>query len=274
MPEGDTVHRAAAELDAALTGRVLTRAELRVPRYAATDLTGATVERTRAHGKHLFLDLLTHGRALTLHSHLKMEGAWHVYRPGGRWRRPPHTARVVLATATAQAIGFDLGLVRLDAPERIAASVADLGPDPLRPDWDADEAIRRLAADPDRTIGEALLDQRRIAGLGNVYRCELCFLRGLHPSAPVGEVELAPLVALAYRTINDNVVRRVRVFTGVDRPGQDLWVHGRENRPCRRCGTPIRRGRLGGGEGLERVLWWCPRCQPPGRATMGAGGTR
>ncbi|WP_392507485.1 Fpg/Nei family DNA glycosylase [Naumannella halotolerans] len=262
MPEGDTTYRAAKQLREALQGATLTRAELRVPRYASTDLRGFTVTASRVIGKNLLLDLRRGDRELTLHSHLKMEGAWHVYSPGQRWRRPGFTARVVLGTSEHQAVGFDLGLVRLGTPEQTAASLADLGPDPLAADFDADEAVRRLAADPERSIGEALLDQTVIAGLGNVYRCELCFLTGVHPAAPVGEVDLPPLVELAHTMINRNADQWGRNFSPSGGPREFLWVHMRERRPCRRCGTAIRQARFGGETGMERFIWWCPRCQP------------
>ena len=133
-----------------------------------------------------------------------------------------------------------------------------LGPDLLGPDWDAGEAARRLREDPDRTAGEALLDQRNLAGIGNVYKSEILFLRGIRPWRPVGKIkDVDALVSLAHRMLDANKDRVERVTTGVPRRGQQVWVYGRKGQPCRRCGTPIRQAELG-----ERVTYWCPSCQP------------
>lgn len=263
MPEGDTVYRAAHNLDAALHGAVLTRCDVRVPRYATVDLTGETVERVAARGKHL----LMHVGASIIHSHLKMEGAWHLYRPGARWRRPAHEARIVLGTAEWSAVGFALG--KLEILPRAAEDdvVGYLGPDVLGADWDADEAERRIAAVPERAIGLALLDQRNLAGIGNVYRNEVCFLRGVLPMRPVQQVsDLPRLIGLAKRVMEANKNRVDRTLTGDTRSGRQDWVYGRAGKPCRRCGTTIRGGMLGdpvqsGRGSTDREIYWCPRCQ-------------
>jgi endonuclease-8 len=161
MPEGDTLHNLAARLRPVLAGNVLTGCDLRVPRYATVDLTGRTVDAVTARGKHL---LIAAGD-LTLHSHLKMEGEWHVYRPGERWRRPGHTVRAVLAVDGAQVVGFSLGLVEVLRTDGVGGALAHLGPDPLGPDWDPELAAANLAADPRRPVGLALLDQRILAGV-------------------------------------------------------------------------------------------------------------
>ncbi|QWL29283.1 Fpg/Nei family DNA glycosylase [Rathayibacter toxicus] len=261
MPEGDTVYRSARHLAQALDGHTITRCDVRVPRYATVDLRGETLDSVVSRGKHLLMRV---GNTV-IHSHLAMEGSWHLYRLDGarpQWRRPAHTARIVLETGQWQAVGFELGLLEI-VPRRAETEIVGyLGPDLLGPDWDAQEALRRLRAEPQRPLGLALLDQRILAGLGTVYRAELCFLRGLLPTRPVGESgDLARTIALAKRLITANSERAERTTTGVNRPGQRLFVYGREHQPCRRCGTTIRRGELGDDDLRMRVSYWCPRCQ-------------
>lgn len=283
MPEGDTVHRAARQIDVALAGGVLDRAELRVPRFAAVDLRGRRVESARARGKHLFVVVGadTAGRdPVTLHAHLKMEGRIHVHRAGERWRFPAHTARLVLRAGDIEVVGTELGLLRALTPAEADHAVAHLGPDLLGADWDdaasPGEVVRRLGQRPSRTVGEALLDQRTVAGIGTIYRAELCFLRGVDPRDRVEDVpDLLALVRLARRLLAANVDRAVRVTTGHGRRGRELWVYGRDGRPCRRCGTPIETFRLGGAadpaeptDSLDRIAYRCPSCQSS-RATLG-----
>ncbi|MEJ3404943.1 DNA-formamidopyrimidine glycosylase family protein [Rathayibacter sp. YIM 133350] len=258
MPEGDTVYQAANRLRAALAGEVLTRTDIRVPRYATLDLAGETVDSVASRGKHLLIRV----GEFTLHSHLKMEGAWRVFAPGERWNRPAFQARAVLTTADAVAVGFELGLFEVLARSAEEDAVGYLGPDLLGTDWDAAEAERRIRNGPEVPIDVALLDQRNLAGLGNVYANELCFLRGVRPQRPVAEVpDLPKVIDLGHRLITANRDRIARVTTGVDRRGQRLWVYGRGGEPCRRCGTRIEQGELGRVEGQERVTYWCPRCQ-------------
>lgn len=265
MPEGDTVYRTAARLHDALAGDTLSRSDFRIPSLATKDLSGARVDRVRAVGKHLFIDLAgAGGRTLSIHSHLMMEGAWHVYGPGERWRRPGFTARAVLRAGDVSAVGFDLGVLELTADP--AAAVAHLGPDLLGDDWDPVRAAQNLTAVSDRELGLALLDQRVMAGIGNIYRSELCFLAGLHPGAPVSAVpDPAGLADSAHRLLTANALTPIRSTTGERRRGRELWVYGRDGRPCRRCGTAIVRGTLGSGTGpaAERVIYFCPACQPP-----------
>ena len=193
MPEGDTVWRTALHLDKALTGAVLTETDFRVPAHATLDLSGQRVEATIARGKHLLTRIgPVDGTGHTLHTHLKMEGAWHLYKPDTRWRRPAHEARVVLRTESWTAVGFSLGIVEVVARDAEDTVVGHLGPDLLGPDWDEDEALRRLLADPTRPVADAILDQRNLAGLGNLYKNELCFLAGAHPRLPVGDVPRPP----------------------------------------------------------------------------------
>ena len=259
MPEGDTVWNTAQALHRALAGGRLLGSDFRVPRLATTDLTGATVLESACRGKHLLLRLAAPDRRLTLHSHLRMDGSWRTYRPGARWTGgPAHLIRVVLRTADAVAVGYhlhDLVLVPTDEEDTL---VGHLGPDLLGPDWDPDEAVRRLAADPDATIAEAVLDQRNLAGIGNLYKCELLYLRGLWPWTPVRDVpDLPGLVALAHKLLAANRGRWTQSTTGSLHNGQTTYVYGRRGRPCRRCGTLIDKA-----EQADRVTYWCPTCQP------------
>ncbi|OLL16716.1 MULTISPECIES: DNA-formamidopyrimidine glycosylase family protein [unclassified Rhodococcus (in: high G+C Gram-positive bacteria)] len=259
MPEGDTVFQAATRLRRALAGKPLTRCDIRVPRYATVDLTGTVVDEVLARGKHLLVRVGAH----TLHTHLKMEGVWDVHAPGTRWRRQGYHARIVLAVADAEAVGFDLGIVEVLDRDREEEAVGHLGPDLLGPDWDPAAAAANLMRDPGRPVGLALLDQRVMAGVGNVYRCELCFLRGVHPSTPVADAgEAAAWVDLAHRLLVFNRDRVSRITTGDRRPGRGTWVYGRAGKPCRRCGTTIRTGMLGSASDPDRKIDWCPHCQP------------
>ncbi|WP_433286208.1 zinc finger domain-containing protein [Micromonospora sp. CA-244673] len=288
MPEGDTVWNTARVLQRALAGARLTGSDFRVPQLAATDLTGWTVRESASRGKHLLLrltappatatpadaagrtgaaqgdaasaaDAQQGGRDWTLHSHLRMDGAWRAYAPGERWAaRPAHLIRVVLRSPGAVAVGYHLHELALIPTAEEESLVGHLGPDLLGTDWDPDEAVRRLSAHPDETIGEALLDQRNLAGVGNLYKCEVLFLRGVNPWTPVGAVpDLPGTVALAQRLLAANRGRWAQSTTGSLHRGQTSYVYGRRAQPCRRCGTAIRKEELG-----ERVTYWCPACQP------------
>ena len=257
MPEGDTIYQAAKRLHQALTGLVLTSSDFRVPSLATSDISGATVTGTASRGKHL---LTRFDNGLTLRTHLKMDGTWQVHPLGSRWRRPGHTARVVLRTSTTEAVGFQvvLDLVRTSSEDDL---VGHLGPDLLGPDWDIDVALARLRADPAVPLGEALLEQRNLAGIGNVFKAELCFLAGVDPLTPVAAVpDLPVVVAKAKLLLEANKDRPTRITTGDRRRGYQLWVYGRRG-PCLRCGTPIRKADQGA-PGQERVSYWCPTCQP------------
>lgn len=258
MPEGDTVWRTARTLDRALTGEVLLATDFRVPALATVDLSGRTVETTLARGKHLLTRI---GPDHTLHTHLKMEGSWHLYGPQSPWKRPRHEARVVLRTSGWTAVGFALGIVELLARADEERAVGHLGPDLLGPDWDEDEALRRLLSEPRRAVAEAVLDQRNLAGIGNMYKSELCFLAGVSPWLPVSEVpDLARLVRRARQVLEANKVRVEQTTTGDLRRGRQLWVYRRDKQPCRRCRTPIR-VQMQGPQMQERATYWCPACQ-------------
>lgn len=261
MPEGDVVWRTARQLHSALAGRALTRSDFRVPRFATTDLSGRAVQEVVSRGKHALARV---EGGVTVHTHLRMDGYWRI-RPATSARFPPqdHRIRLVLANGEWHAIGYLLSMVEVVPTSRENTIVGHLGPDLLGPDWSAGEAARRLAANPARPIGEALLDQRNLAGIGNFYRAELLFLRGISPWRPVSEAgDLTALADLAKRLLEANKDRAVQVTTGNPAPGQEAWVYGRAGRPCRRCGTRIRTDRTGGPAPTARISFWCPACQP------------
>jgi endonuclease-8 len=261
MPEGDTVWQTARRLHIALAGKVLTRSDLRVPRYATADLTGRTVLDVTPRGKHLLTRI---EGGLTLHSHLRMDGTWKVYANGRRWSGggPSHQIRAILGNTDDTAVGYRLPVLELLRTTDEHRAVGHLGPDLLGPDWNPELALANLLADPARPLGEALLDQRNLAGIGNIYKSELCFLLGATPWLPVGALpadRVAKLPALAKRLLEANRDRPVRSTTG--RRGQDLFVYGRAPRPCLRCHSPIRAADQGDGS-RERPTYWCPTCQP------------
>lgn len=257
MPEGDLVWYTARRLDGALAGRALTRTDFRVPRLATADLTGDIVTEALSRGKHL---LIRTRSGCTIHTHLRMDGSWRV-SPAADPVRESHRIRLLLANRDWQAIGYQLGVVELMPTGAEPRALGHLGPDLLGPDWDGAEAVRRLSAEPDRPIGEALLDQRSLAGIGNFYAAEMLFLRGVDPWRPAGDVaDLDGLVELGRRLLEANKTRIGQVTTGDTAPGQRSWVYGRRGRPCRRCGTRIRSGEQGAA-GEERVRFWCPACQ-------------
>ncbi len=262
MPEGDAVYRTAARLRAALDGRVLTRSDFRVPRYATADLTGRAVLTTVSRGKHLLTRI---DGGLTVHTHLRMDGSWRIHPVGAHVRRGD-VVRLVLANERWQAVGTRLGMVDLLPTDREHQVVGHLGPDLLDPGWDAghvERAARNIASHPDATIGDALLDQRNVAGIGTIWRAETLFLSGVSPFRRVGEVEnLEKMMALAHRLLDaskDNAGGPLT--TGDQRPGRRLWAYGRAGRPCLRCGNKMVGGELGA-QPYERVVFYCPACQP------------
>jgi endonuclease-8 len=248
MPEGDTVFHTAAMLREHLAGRTLTRCDVRVPQFATVDLTGQVVDEVLSRGKHLFIRV---GPA-SIHSHLKMDGSWRIGR-----QRVDHRARIVLEAGDIRAVGIDLGVLEILERDHDDSVVAHLGPDLLGEDWDPQVAAAKLIADPDRPIAAALLDQRVMAGIGNVYSNELCFVFGHLPTAPVRAVaDPLRLVSRAREMLWANRSRRNRTTTGDTRAGRQVWVYGRAGQPCQRCGTPIAYD----GD-AERVQYWCPSCQ-------------
>lgn len=259
VPEGDTVWLAAQRMHDALGERVLTASDLRVPALATVDLTGREVLEVVPRGKHLLTRV---AGGLTLHTHLRMDGSWHLYRPGDRWvGGADWQVRVVLANTDWVAVGYRLPVVDLLETADEHRVVGHLGPDVLGPDWDLDEAVRRLLAEPDREIGLALLDQRNLAGIGNLYRTEVQFLRGLTPWVPVGAVpDLPGLVELGRRLMLANRGRIEQSTTGSLHKGQTHWVFERQGRPCRRCGAKVVSAEQGEPP-HQRLSYWCPHCQ-------------
>lgn len=250
MPEGDTVWHTAATLRQHLAGQMLTRCDIRVPQFATVDLTGQAVDEVFSRGKHLFVRV---GRA-SIHSHLKMDGSWRV---GERPMPTDYRTRIILEAGAVRAIGVDLGVLEVLERDHDGDVVAHLGPDLLGQDWDPRVAAANLSARPDRPIAEALLDQRVLAGIGNVYCNELCFVSGHLPTAPVSAVtDPRRLVSRARDMLWANRFRWNRCTTGDTRAGRQLWVYGRAGQNCRRCGTRIKTEDTG-----ERVAYWCPTCQ-------------
>jgi endonuclease-8 len=259
MPEGDTVYRVARELHAALAGSTLIASDFRVPSAATIDLAGEPVTEVLSRGKHI----LMHIGAYTVHSHLRMEGRWRVVQTGDRLPGPAFQIRAVLSAPERTAVGLELGLLDVVPTTREHELVGHLGPDLLGTDWDAAQAVARLSTDPNVPVSVALLDQRNLAGIGNEFANELCFVRGLDPATPIGEVaDLPALVSLAARMLHANRDRSIRSTTGDLRPGRTSWVFGREGRPCRRCGARIVKSRLGPNPTTQRDAYRCPHCQP------------
>lgn len=243
----------------ALVGRTVTASHFRVPRYATADLSGREVLAFDPRGKHM---LTRFSGGLTLHTHFEMDGAWQVVGPG---RRLPASfdqeIRLVLSTDGPTAYALRMPVLELVETARESEVVGHLGPDLLGPAWDEAEALRRLAADPGRPVVEAVLDQRNLAGIGNLWAVETCYLRGVSPWTPVRDVDLTALVRLARRMMRHSLDHPGQVTTGDTRRGRTHWVYGRAARPCRRCGTPVA-FRDATGAPYARETWWCPTCQP------------
>jgi endonuclease-8 len=260
VPEGDTVFLVGRRFDQALAGKTLLRGEFRVPQLATVDLAGRTVLGVGTVGKHLFTRF---SGDLTLHSHLMMDGMWDVYPAGAKWRRPGHHARVVLTAADVQVIGFRVHDLKLLPTPKEHDLVAHLGPDLLDPQWTDEHSARAtaaLAAAPARELGLALLDQRVLAGVGNLYKCEICFLLGVTPWTPVSEVDAGAVVALARKLLLANAGRFDQSTTGHLDRNRKNWVYERTRQGCFRCGgrTLVR---TQGHDVQRRPTWFCPKCQ-------------
>jgi len=273
LPEGDSIFRAARGLHRALAGRTVSGFESVFPHLTNPledrPLTGQLIERVEARGKHL---LMWFSGGVVLRSHMRMHGSWHLYRPGERWQRPRHEMRIVLKTADIIAVAFSVPIAELESAARIEQTepLKDLGPDLLRDDFDAGTAIARIRDRSEMEIADALLDQRALAGIGNVYKSESLFAAGVNPFTPVVQVtteELERVVSTAARLMRANVGDgnpSMRTYAGLRRttgrfdPGARLWVYGRAGKPCRRCGTPIQRARQGV---HARSTYWCTTYQ-------------
>jgi endonuclease VIII len=273
MPEGDTIFRAARTLHRALAGKTVVRFETVLPQLSRVDddapIAGRTVERVRSVGKHLLVEF---SGDLVLRTHMRMNGSWHVYRPGERWQRPRSSMRVAVETGDFQAVAFDVPVAEFRTARELERdpAVAGLGPDVLGGGFDEDEAVRRLRERGAIGIGDALLDQRALAGIGNVFKSEVCFAERVHPFTPVGALDdetLRRLVRTARRFLGMNVlessgagmvtVNGLRRTTRRGDPSASLWVYGRAGEPCRVCGERIVVER----RGLQaRSTYFCPRC--------------
>jgi endonuclease VIII len=273
MPEGDTLRRIAQTLQRALGGGAVVEFESLLPQLSRVDddtpIRGRTIERIHASGKHLLIDF---SGDLTLRTHLRMHGSWHIYRRGEKWKRSAYGMRIRIATAEFEAVGFNIPVAEIFATSQISKNreLARLGPDLLAESADLDEVLRRFRARPEKTIGEALLDQSIAAGVGNVYKSEILFLRGIHPGRTVASIpddSLQSIISTARELLRRNVVdarspnntwEGFRRTTHRGAPTERLWVYGRGNHPCRRCGTPISFMK----QGIDaRVTYWCSSCQ-------------
>ncbi len=275
MPEGDTIFRAAAALDRALAGDVVTVFETALAPLARvhddSPITGRTIERCESAGKHL---LMTFSGELVLRTHMRMSGSWHLYRPGERWQRRPSAMRVRLDTATWVAVAFDVPVAEFLRPRDLGRSrtLGALGPDLLSPTFNRDHALARMAGAGARPIAEVLLDQRVIAGIGNVFKSEVLFLCGTHPdrlASALAPNDVGRIVDVAVPLMHANTgaaassgivtYRGLRRTTRSASGEENLWVYGRGGKPCRRCGTPIASAK----RGIDaRSTYWCPTCQP------------
>jgi endonuclease-8 len=266
MPEGDTIFRVAQTLHRFLAGRIVDEFESVLPQLMRVDddrpIKGRAVEAVAARGKHL---LMTFSGDLILHTHMRMNGAWHLYRVGARWQKPHRDMRIVVSTADVVAVGFNITIAEfLSAADlRRHRELAALGPDLLDPAFDAEQAKRRIRERPREAIGDVLLTQRVVAGIGNVLKSEILFVSGVEPFTPVSDVSepLLERVVSAARDLmamNARTGARGRQTTRSLDPSARLWVYGRVGRPCRRCGTIIQVRKTG----LDaRLTYWCPTCQ-------------
>lgn len=270
MPEGDTIFRAARAISSVLEGKTVTRFRSEFPHLNRVDedepIAGRRVESVVSRGKHL---LMRFSGGLTLRTHMRMNGSWHIYRQGEKWARSSRSMRIVIETEEYVIVGFTIPVaewIRSDV-EHKAAELRRLGPDLLGEQFDREAAVSRMQTHGRELVGDALLDQRVMGGVGNVYKSEVLFLCGVHPERRVSSLDRPTIEALVDRA-RDLLARNVaagapnaRITTGSSDPSAALWVYGRGGRPCRQCGTPILR-RLMGRD--VRSTYWCPICQPSG----------
>ena len=273
MPEGDTIFRAARTLNRALAGKTIVRFESVLPAltrvHEDAPITGRTVDGVTSMGKHL---LMRFSNALVLRTHMRMNGSWHIYRPGERWQRPRRDMRIVLATEDFEAVGFNIPIAEFIEERHLPRhpELRGLGSDLLSDEFDEDETVARIGSRKRMAIGDALLNQHVLAGIGNVYKSEVLFACRVNPFEEAGS--LAPetvrlLVQTARKFLRANVsmtlapmttYRGLRRTTGRDDPSARLWVYGRGGQPCRRCGGRIAMRKHGP---QARVTFWCPDCQ-------------
>jgi endonuclease-8 len=266
VPEGDTIHRAARTLHAALAGRVITRFETVFPQLARVDhdapLAGRTVERVSAAGKNL---LMHFSGDLHLRTHMRMNGSWHVYRPGERWRMRRSDMRIVLETSEWVAVAFNVPVAEFHDSRSLERQedLLRIGPDFIGEEFDFDEALRRIRERPEEEIADVLLNQRVVSGIGNEYKSELLFMTRISPFARVGDLtdeQLMEVLRIARKVMVANVNKRsgARITTFSLNPNEKQYVYGRGGQPCRRCGTPVQYAKQGKD---ARGTYWCSRCQ-------------
>lgn len=266
MPEGDTIYRAAQTLHAALAGRLIVRFETVLPQLARVDdrtpLAGRRVERVVSVGKNLVMDF---SGDLHLRTHMRMNGSWHLYRPGERWRKRRSDMRIVLETDAWVAVAFNVPVAELHDARSLARQedLHRIGPDFLGETFDFDEALRRTRARPDAAIADVLLNQRVVSGVGNEYKSEVLFVAGIHPMRKVSELsdeQLRRVLETARKLMLANVRKRstARITTFSLNPAAKQYVYGRRGEPCRRCGTAVEGTRQGTD---ARLTYWCPKCQ-------------
>jgi endonuclease VIII len=274
VPEGDTIFRAARTLHRALSGKTVDQFESMFPSlnrvHEDSPLTGRTIKNVRARGKHLLIEF---SGGLVLRTHMRMNGSWHIYRQGEAWQRARRDMRIVIKAGGYEAVGFNVPVAEFLTPRALARHVElrQLGPDVLSDGFDAADALRRLRLRQDLPIADALLNQKVIAGLGNVYKSEVLFMCGVYPFSTVRDLDdatLETIVATARRVLTADVqdaVAPMTTYGGYRRttrradPTQRLWVYGRARLPCRRCGRAIQVRK----QGLDaRLTYWCSQCQP------------
>jgi endonuclease VIII len=276
MPEGDTIFRTARALTRALAGRPITGFRSNYPLLSRFDddtpLAGQLVERVEARGKWM-LTYFSGGGILA--THLLMSGSWHIYRPGEPWQVAPRHMRIVLENAEYQAVGFHVPVAHMHTAQSLRRDgrIPQPSRDVLRVEFDEGAVVLRMMACAREEVGDVLLHQEVMAGVGNVFKSEICFVNGVNPFCKVGALsrdEVAELVRSAQQLVAANVMEdsggaivtyrgRQRRTTHRSDPGESLWVYGRRGGPCRRCGEPIR-SRLQGPD--ARVTFWCAQCQP------------
>ena len=273
MPEGDTIFRAARTLHRALAGKPVVRFESMLPALTRvhddTPITGRIVDGVSPAGKHL---LMRFSAGLTLRTHMRMNGSWHIYRPGETWRRPRRDMRILVGTADFEAVGFNIPVAEFIRDRDLAShgELRRLGPDLLSETFDEGEAVARIRGRGNMEIGDVLLTQQAIAGVGNVYKSEVLFACGVNPFVPAGTLDddvVSGIVRMARKLLRVNVstdLAAMTTYTGYrrttrrDDPRERLWVYGRARLPCRRCATPIRVRAQGS---AARLTYWCPACQ-------------
>ena len=277
MPEGDTIFRAARTLNRALAGFRITKFETVFPKLSRVNvdqpIVGRTIESVRAEGKWL---LMRFSGGLTLLTHMLMSGSWHIYRVGEKWRMPHSSMRVMLSTEMFVAVAFNIQIAEFHTDDslRRRAGFSALGPSLLAADFDQAEAISRLKSHPAMQVGDALLKQSIMAGIGNVFKSEIAFACNVNPFRKVSTLtanEVQCLVTTALKFLRANVTDasgdQIVTYTGMRRttsranPEQRLWVYKRSGEPCRRCGKAIESRK----QGMDaRITFWCPNCQPDG----------